>query len=207
MRDDISEVDVATKPKVIKLFEEEFNVDEDDETPFASFMMEFAEDYGISLNEREMEELEKTKLMESVFETLSRKLAQRPANDGTVHYGKMWSWELTRETRQYFDRMGGLRGAGRGAPLKHCSSVFDILGSSHGLTDRVPEDERVGRLAEAADPIRVYLRTQSSGSPTDYRGLVAYLNADLAKNKDSEHAVYFDYRDVDDLIDDGWAID
>jgi hypothetical protein len=74
------------------------------------------------------------------------------------------------------------------------------------LSDRVPENERVGRLADAADPIRVYLRTQSSGSPTDYRGLVAYLNADLAKNKDSEHAVCFDYRDVDDLIDDGWAI-
>jgi hypothetical protein len=55
--------------------------------------MEFAEDHRISLNEHEMEKLEKRKLIEGVFETLNRKLAQRPANDGTVHYRNMWSRE------------------------------------------------------------------------------------------------------------------
>lgn len=75
------------------------------------------------------------------------------------------------------------------------------------MTDRVPENVRVGRLADAADPIRVYHRTLSSVSPTDYRSLVAYLNADLARNQGSEHGVYFGYRDVDELIDDGWATD
>jgi hypothetical protein len=43
-------------------------------------------------------------------------------------------------------------------------------------------------LAETHAPIRVYLRMDSTGSPAPYRSLIAYL-------------------DLDEMIDDGLAVD
>jgi hypothetical protein len=53
----------------------------------------------------------------------------------------------------------------------------------------------------------VYLRVDSTGSPASYRSLIAYLNGELERNKKNDNAVYFDYFDLDEMIDDGWAVD
>ena len=111
----------------------------DDELQYADIIQYFADEYYVPLTGIERHQLERKHTLETICEFLTEKLHQREPNDGLVQYGVMRGAErMEQEREQFQDQWGGIKGIGAGLAAKHISDLFEILGSTFGIIDRVP---------------------------------------------------------------------
>lgn len=196
----------------------DWGIELDDNESISSFKNKFSENYTETLSstfeaieficdryylffsDAEIAEINRKKSLDKIIEILDAKMKRRKKNDCLVQYGKMWSIPLINDTYAHFDRLGGIAGAATGVPLKHIGEL------EHGLTARIPEDELAGEFVKSNNPIRVYLRkpeVSQRPSPT----FAAAFAQEREQYEKSEEAVYIDYLNLDDMIDDGWVLD
>ncbi|MEX2445196.1 MAG: hypothetical protein WD492_16450, partial [Alkalispirochaeta sp.] len=199
--------EIEKKSDLREAIEQEWNLDRQSATPMADILQEFADDWYINLSSSELRELERKRTLTSICNYLTEKLHERTPNDGFVQYGTMRGGaRMQQEREQFIDRWGGIHGAGAGLAVKHIEELFDILGSTFGILDRVPEEDRTGPLEGAHAPIRIWLRTAPRDITKGTYGL-ASLSKERNYYQAASNPPHLDYRDHDAMLDDGWVLD
>jgi hypothetical protein len=179
----------------------------DDELQYADIIQYFADEYYVHLTGIERHQLERKYTLETICEFLTEKLHQRSPNDGLVQYGVMYGADrMEQEREQFQDQWGGIKGIGAGLAAKHISHLFRIFGSTYGILDRVPEEERTGPLEGARAPIRIWLRTAPE-EVTEGLGMFALLSKELEYYQGHPDSPHLDYYDHDATLEDGWVLD
>jgi hypothetical protein len=211
---ELTDADLARPKALTDRLNDEIGTDPGEHMPLSELIEGLLDRFGLDFSEEEREALDRKRSMQSVFEMLNKKRAQRRTNDGLVQYGRVPGTVDRSQSREMLDRLGGIDNAARGLAVKHVGDLFDVtaerpggFSERYGIIDRVPEAERTGHLAGARAPVRVYRRTDNSLSMDEFSSPFDRMDAELEIYRSSEDAEYFDYRDVEEMMDDGWTLD
>ena len=184
-----------------------WSIDHESRTPLADILQNLADDYYITLTNSDKHELERKHTLETICEYLTAKLHERKPNDGMVQYGTTYGGSRQEQERQDFeDRWGGSICVPTGLPMKHVSDLFNALGTSMGIMDEVPVEDRVGPLKNAQAPIRIWVRTAPAEVAQGTFGLGAAVKERQYYQAHPE-SPHMDYLDHDAMLDDGWVVD
>lgn len=205
--DERTPAELHRKSAIREAMREAWGMDDEDSPSFVDLMQSFADEYYIHLDSPERHELERCRTLETICDYLTEKLQERKPNDGLVQYGSMRGAERFEQEREQFDgQWGGINGAGAGLAVKHGSDLFEILGSTYGMIDKVPGEDRIGELEGARAPIRIWLRT-APREVTEGLGMFARLNKELEHYQAHPDSPHVDYWDHEAMLDDGWVLD
>jgi len=211
---ELTDADLASCKTLTDRINDELGTEPGEELRLSEVIEGLLDRFALDFAEEELAALDRKRSMDAVLALLNEKRTRRRQNDGFVQYGYMPGVRTRNQTREMIDRLGGINNAAQGLAVKHMGDLFvataDRPGGSterFGIIEHVPEDERTGRLEGARAPVRVYRRTDRSLSMEDFSSPFARLDAELEIYKNTDNAEYFDYRDVEEMMDDGWTLD
>lgn len=213
--DEIPPKDISTPVKLRKYIGEVFYdfEDEDEEekstTPFADRIEELLYDrLYLPLDPNSKRIIEKTSHISVIYDTLTERFREvRKPNDGKVQYRTVWSLLHLQQFYELYDRLGGVDGAASGIACKHIGNLFEIVGSRFGILDRVPEDERVQLPDGNTARLRMHLRSMDTSEFRKGTNPIKALMAERNYYRSSDEGVHIDYASLEDVLDDGWALD
>ena len=179
------------------------------DTPFADRLMRFLyDDFYVLLDTDSKHVIESASRMSLIYDTLTECFQEaRAANDAMVQYGSVWSLMHLEQFRELYDQLGGVDGIAAGLALKHRSELFKVLGSRHGILDRVPDDEQLKLPDGGTASVRVHLRTLDRNEmPSAANPMMAQVK-ERDIYRESKDSIHFDYSSPEALLDDGWVLD
>ena len=211
---ELADADLASCKGLTDRINAEMGNDPEEQLRLSEVLEELFDRFALDFSEKELAALDRKRSMDRLFALLNEKREKRRLNDGLVQYGRMPGVRERNNDREMFERLGGINNAARGLAVKHTGDLFDVTADRpggfterYGIIDRVPESERTGPLQGARAPVRVYRRTDRSLSMDDFSSPFAMMDAELGLYQKSGDAEYFDYRDVEEMLEDGWTLD